>query len=77
MQVASEMGGFTLGQADLLRRAMSKKKQDVIDRMRDQFIQGAMSKGYAQADAVQVYEFIERFGNTTALTGRTQWHIQN
>ena len=63
MQVASEMGGFTLGQADLLRRAMSKKKQDVIDRMRDQFIQGAMSKGYAQADAIQVYEFIERFGN--------------
>ena len=32
MQVAAEMGGFTLGQADLLRRAMSKKKQDVIDR---------------------------------------------
>lgn len=63
MQVASEMGGFTLGQADLLRRAMSKKKQDVIDRMRDQFIRGAMKKGYAQADAVQVYEFIERFGN--------------
>lgn len=63
MQVASEMGGFTLGQADLLRRAMSKKKQAVIDKMRDQFIQGAIKKGYSAQDAAAVYEFIDRFGN--------------
>lgn len=63
MQVASAMGGFSLGQADLLRRAMSKKKQIVIDQMRDQFVQGALQKGYSQKDALQVYSFIERFGN--------------
>lgn len=63
MQVASTMGGFTLGQADLLRRAMSKKKQVVIDQMRNQFVQGALKKGYSQEDATQVYSFIERFGN--------------
>lgn len=63
MQVASEMGGFTLGQADLLRRAMSKKKQAVIDQMRSQFIAGAIKKGYDQQTAMEVYRFIERFGN--------------
>lgn len=63
MQVAAVMGGFSLGQADLLRRAMSKKKQIVIDKMRTQFVNGAIEKGYSQYDAVQVYEFIEHFGN--------------
>ncbi|HIX01685.1 MAG TPA: DNA polymerase III subunit alpha [Candidatus Ligilactobacillus excrementigallinarum] len=63
MQVASAMGGFSLGEADLLRRAMSKKNQQKIDEMRDKFISGALSKGYAKQDALQVYDFIERFGN--------------
>ena len=63
MQVASKMGGFTLGEADLLRRAMSKKKQNVIDQMRTKFIQGALQKGYSEKEAIQVYQFIEHFGN--------------
>ncbi|SPC38569.1 DNA polymerase III subunit alpha [Latilactobacillus fuchuensis] len=63
MQVASEMGGFTLGEADLLRRAMSKKKKAVIDANRTKFIQGALERGHSEAVATKVYDYIERFAN--------------
>ncbi|TFJ43024.1 DNA polymerase III subunit alpha [Carnobacterium divergens] len=63
MQVASKMGGFTLGQADILRRAMSKKEKSVIDRERGHFIEGALAKGYSEETAATVYQYIERFAN--------------
>ncbi|WP_416352979.1 DNA polymerase III subunit alpha [Agrilactobacillus fermenti] len=63
MQVASVMGGFTLGEADLLRRAMSKKKKVVIDENRTKFIDGAVAKGFSVTSARMVYEYIERFAN--------------
>ncbi|GBG95776.1 DNA polymerase III subunit alpha [Ligilactobacillus salitolerans] len=63
MQVASAMGGFSLGQADLLRRAMSKKKHDVIADMREKFISGAKYKGFKAENAAKVYEYIGRFGD--------------
>ena len=63
MQVASTMGGFTLGQADLLRRAMSKKKHDIISRMEVMFINGAMKKGYTHEVAKKVYAYIMEFGD--------------
>lgn len=63
MQVASVMGGFSLGEADLLRRAMSKKKRTVIDDMKTKFISGASHKGYSKDTAIQVYDYIEKFAN--------------
>ncbi|KRL01242.1 DNA-directed DNA polymerase III alpha subunit [Liquorilactobacillus capillatus DSM 19910] len=63
MQVASVMGGFTLGQADLLRRAMSKKKAAVIEQMKTRFITGAKDKGFTLKNAEQVYAYIEKFAN--------------
>lgn len=63
MQAASKMGGFSLGEADLLRRAMSKKKKAVIDASRTQFIQGALERGHTEAAATTVYDYIERFAN--------------
>ncbi|WP_057768646.1 DNA polymerase III subunit alpha [Lactobacillus selangorensis] len=63
MQVASTMGGLSLGEADLLRRAMSKKKKEVIDAERTKFIQGAQQKGYSEQTAVTTYDYIERFAN--------------
>ncbi len=63
MEVASAMGGLSLGQADLLRRAMSKKKHAVIEQMRTNFIQGAVQKGYSEKIAQQVYRYIENFAN--------------
>lgn len=63
MQAASKMGGFSLGEADLLRRAMSKKKKAVIDASRTQFIQGALERGHTETAATTVYDYIERFAN--------------
>ena len=44
MQIASAVGGFTLGESDMLRRAMGKKKKDVMDQMKDKFLSGAVKK---------------------------------
>lgn len=63
MQVASTMGGFSLGEADLLRRAMSKKKAAVIAEEHDKFVRGAEGLGYAKDVAETVYDYIDRFAN--------------
>ena len=61
MAVAHHFAGFSLGEADLLRRAIAKKKQEIIDDAREQFIQGATAKGYAEELARQIYDDIEKF----------------
>jgi DNA polymerase-3 subunit alpha len=63
MQVAAQMGGFTLGQADSLRRAMSKKQKGTIDAQQAAFLKGAAQRGYATEDAEKMYQYIERFAN--------------
>ncbi|KRM72585.1 DNA polymerase III subunit alpha [Lacticaseibacillus brantae] len=63
MQVASTMGGFSLGEADLLRRAMSKKKADVLASEQQRFIEGAVAKGFSKDTATTVYAYIDRFAN--------------
>ena len=63
MQVASTMAGFTLGEADILRRAISSKNDHLILELKDQFIKGAKKLGYEVSVAKQVYDYIERFAN--------------
>ena len=63
MQAASEMAGFTLGEADILRRAIGKKNSDAIAAQKEKFVHGALSKGYKQEDAETVYDYIEKFAN--------------
>lgn len=63
MQVAAVMGNFTLGEADLLRRAMSKKNKAVIDANRQHFLDGAAANGISRQSAITVYQYIERFAN--------------
>lgn len=63
IQVASQMAGFSLGQADILRRAVSKKKKDVLDKERNHFIDGAIQQGHTKEVASKVYDYIERFAN--------------
>ncbi|GAB2722995.1 DNA polymerase III subunit alpha [Paenibacillus thermoaerophilus] len=63
MQIASRMAGFTLGEADLLRRAVSKKKREVLDEQRGRFVQGSVRMGYSETDAHTVYDMIVRFAD--------------
>ena len=63
MQIAATMAGFTLGEADLLRRAVSKKQREVLDQERAHFISGAEQKGYERVTANQIYDLIVRFAN--------------
>ncbi len=63
IQIASKMAGFSLGEADLLRRAVGKKQKEVLDKERQHFIQGAVKKGYSQSLANDIYDLIVRFAN--------------
>ncbi|GAA0850722.1 DNA polymerase III subunit alpha [Paenibacillus glucanolyticus] len=63
MQIASTMAGFSLGEADLLRRAVSKKKREVLDRERSHFVSGSLKLGYSEDEANRVYDMIVRFAN--------------
>ncbi len=61
MQIASEMGGFSLGEADILRKAMGKKKLAIMDSMRKKFLQGSRKKNIPENSAVQVFNLMEQF----------------
>ncbi|OXM84269.1 DNA polymerase III subunit alpha [Paenibacillus rigui] len=63
MQIASKMAGFSLGEADLLRRAVSKKKREVLDEERAHFVKGSVSQGFSEAEANKVYDMIVRFAD--------------
>lgn len=63
MQIAAKMAGFSLGEADLLRRAVSKKQKEVLDRERSHFVDGALKKGYSEQTANDIYDLIVRFAN--------------
>jgi len=61
MQIAQEMGGYTLGGADLLRRAMGKKNADEMAKQRELFVQGAVEKGFAKELASNIFDLMEKF----------------
>ncbi|MDR1748351.1 MAG: DNA polymerase III subunit alpha [Spirochaetaceae bacterium] len=61
MQVAQRIAGYSLGQADLLRRAMGKKKHEVMIEEKDKFIKGAVERGFAAADADRIFEILVPF----------------
>ncbi|WP_257982881.1 DNA polymerase III subunit alpha [Lysinibacillus fusiformis] len=63
IKIASVLAGFTMGQADLLRRAVSKKDRQVLEEQRAAFIQGALQQGFDQQVAEEVYELIVRFAD--------------
>lgn len=63
MKVASQIAGYSLAEADILRRAISKKIKSEIDAGRNQFVAGANERGYATEVALDIYDHIERFAN--------------
>ena len=63
MQIAVKMAGFSYAEADELRRAMSKKKQDVLLSFKEKFIKQSIKKGYTNKTSNDVYDLILRFAN--------------
>lgn len=63
MLIARKFAGYSLGQADILRRAISKKKQDLIKSEREKFISCSIKKGYPEDKAIEIYNYIEKFAN--------------
>ncbi|MCF8009959.1 MAG: DNA polymerase III subunit alpha [Clostridiales bacterium] len=61
MRVASDLGGFSMGEADLMRRAMGKKKPEIIANLKNQFVDGAIIKGVDKSTAKQIFELLEYF----------------
>ncbi|MCS6787243.1 MAG: DNA polymerase III subunit alpha [Thiobacillaceae bacterium] len=61
MQIAQRIGGYTLGGADLLRRAMGKKKPEEMAKHRDVFREGAKGRGYDERLAMQLFDLMEKF----------------
>lgn len=63
MEIAARMAGFTLGQADLLRRAIGKKKKEILDQQREVFINGCRNKGFSKELARDIYDLILKFAS--------------
>ena len=61
IQIAQVMGGYTLGQADMLRRAMGKKDRDEMARQQARFVEGALEKGVKKEDAAYIFELVNKF----------------
>ncbi|HSH06298.1 MAG TPA: DNA polymerase III subunit alpha, partial [Burkholderiales bacterium] len=61
MQIAQVIGGYTLGGADLLRRAMGKKKPEEMAEQRDIFVGGAQKNGLSRGRATQLFDLMEKF----------------
>ena len=61
MQIAQELSGFTLGQADILRRAMGKKKKEEMESLRSTFVDGAVNKDVNKNYAANLFDQIEQF----------------
>jgi DNA polymerase-3 subunit alpha len=63
MEIAQVMAGYSLGGADLLRRAMGKKIKEAMDAERPKFMKGAGSKGVDEKKASEVFDLLEKFAN--------------
>ena len=63
MQIVRKMAGYSFGEADVLRRAMSKKKEEILLKEKPKFIEGSIKNGYPEEIAVKVYDMILKFAN--------------
>lgn len=63
LQIANVMAGYSLGEADILRRAIGKKKKKLLDENKKRFIEQSVEKGYKKDVASKVWGFIEAFAN--------------
>src|SRR5260370_12216020 len=61
LQIANRLAGYSLGEADVLRRAMGKKKAEEMAKERSRFIKGALDRGHSQKKIEKVFDLMEQF----------------
>jgi len=61
MQIASEVAGFTLAKADIMRKAMGKKKIDEMAAIKVDFVDGAIKKGFDKKHSIEIFDLVEKF----------------
>jgi DNA polymerase III subunit alpha len=61
MQIANRLAGYSLGEADLLRRAMGKKKPEEMAKQRERFVQGAVQRGYPTKKVEKIFDLMAQF----------------
>ncbi len=63
MKIANKIAGYSLGEADVLRRAISKKKKEILEKEEKKFIERSIEEGYEKDIAKTIYDFIYRFAD--------------
>jgi len=61
MQIANRLAGYSLGEADLLRRAMGKKKLEEMAKQRERFVKGSLERGFPQKKIEKIFDLMEQF----------------
>src|SRR5258705_10957302 len=61
MQIANRLAGYSLGEADLLRRAMGKKDAEEMAKQRQRFVSGAKERGFNEKKVVKIFDLMEQF----------------
>lgn len=61
MQISNRLAGYSLGDADILRRAMGKKKAEEMAAQRERFLKGALAQGHAQKKVEKIFDLMEQF----------------
>lgn len=61
MQIANEIGGFSMAEADIMRRAMGKKNSALMKQSAEKFIEGAIKRGINKKKATEIFELLEKF----------------
>ncbi|HEX7962460.1 MAG TPA: DNA polymerase III subunit alpha [Terriglobales bacterium] len=61
MQIANRLAGYSLGEADLLRRAMGKKIAEEMAKQRDRFVKGSLQRGFPEKKIVKIFDLMEQF----------------
>jgi DNA polymerase-3 subunit alpha len=61
MQIANRLAGYSLGEADLLRRAMGKKNAEEMAKQRQRFVKGAIDRGFPQKKVEKIFDLMEQF----------------
>lgn len=63
MQIAVQIAGFTMAEADILRRAVSKKKRDVLQQEKEHFVKNAIQNNFPEKSAIDIYDLIVKFAD--------------